>query len=781
MEPSFISEYKALYGELHNTPSQSVPHIKKIDERIVRITKSIKETPRFSEATSISADDVKALSSSEVEDVNRLARETLWNESGLFKKIIIKILRFFTFGSYTGVHQIPVAEFTASVTKYLEKTEQLKNFLKPIPVAHEGFLESCNDLATGKCYYLWKNSDANNALVLSVFSDDGLWTHFACSFSEFASDKVTLTNFQNENDKVTLFVHDLDHFEEEVESRMSAPPYGKIRFEEVMGSYVTELPLDNYPTILGLLRSCDVLKKKVVAMTREGSDFVVATRNPEGQILHEKLSVNSYGVVTLRNDVTGQVRSFPTIEQFKNSYFTLESMSVKEARRFINLGERGRMLVTDQKKLIHDGAELLSILQSPQAVHALKREIEGQLLYLGPSRCGGFIYETSDPQVAKVVYATDEGVVEEDIQIRDKGVIYKGKGFPLNTPLNIILDWESGPFVPMEEARASITRILKDGVSIEELSERLRKNQAFCLPDRIDDILKNIYSHTPDKGKLAGLYIIIPPAPKARGWLDYFTGDYDQTFSEFALCVYNGKELERLPIKIDPKSAANPYVYMAKHYPTPEAILQEQRANLRFFKPYKHFIPKVIEQPAPKEPRRVVEPPVQPKAIEPAKPAEPPKAKEGPGILGTIFSDLFGSGAATPTQPKPSAVEKPAPVAHAPEPPKAAPSAVVDTALRQYRGELTNPTTKTYYSMTAKAAIKPRQALLAEIATWMNGGIKLSRAQADEALSNLLLNRNYSESYPNLASILSLRMQDVPSQGGKASRDAILTWIWNQK
>ncbi len=779
MEPSFIREYSALYRELH-TPDNKHPHIKEIDQRIVTITKAIHDTPVFSQETTISPDEIKTLSTSEVEDINRLARDTLLNESGFLKRLVIRFLRFITAGNYVGVHQIPVKEFTASVTKYIEKSKELTKFLDPIPEVKEGYLEGCTDLVQGKCYYVWKNTDADNALVVSIVNENN-WKHYACSFSDFSNDKVTLTNTINENDKFTVTVSHLNKFEEEIENRLDVPPYGKVRFEELMRQYVVSVPVGKYTTILALLRSCEVLKKPISALTQGPEGYVVSTIDAAGKITQEKLSVNSYGKVTLTNAANDQVRTFQTIEQFKNSYFTRDNIPVLDAVRLVNLGEKGRMQVNAQKELILKGAEILKIGVSSKAVDALKREIEGQSLYLEPSRCGGFLYETSDPQLVKVVYATNEGIVEKDIHIRDQGVIFGEKGFPLNTPLNIILGWDEKPFVPMENARRSLTKMMQEGVSFSDVSERLRRNPAFCLREDLNDAVQDIAEHS-DKSKLAGLYMIVPTGQKAKSWLDAILGDYDPTFKEFSLYINNGKGFESLQIQIDPSTASNPYVYMAKHYPSPEAILQEQKAHLRsLLKPYKQFFPKVVEKQTPSsQPKPLPAPQIrqeEPKQIEPAKTHEP-KVPEGPGIIAQFIS------AVTPLFPKPSegVVQAPRPVeSQQPAKPLPAQKAPIDKTLKGVRDRLINSKTGAFYSLNAKAAIEPRKALINQLGEWRSAGITLSKAQVDEAFSILLLNDSYEELYPSLESITILSLQVLPAAGRKAFRDEIVSWLWNQK
>jgi len=747
MEPSFISEYRTLYGELH-TPSPT-PHIKEIDERIVRITKSLQETPTFSEGSNITADDIKKLSSDEVADINRLARQTLWDESDFFNRAIISLLRIVTFGWYTGVHQIPVKEFTASVTNYIEKAKALTQFLAPIPVAQEGFLESVSDAGGAKCYYIWKNSDANNRVVVSVVNE-GLWAHYSTDFSDFARDRITLTNMQNEYDKLTLFVKDLNLFEESIETNLNAPAFGRVHFEEVMGPFFVQLPLDNYPTMLGLLRSCASLKKTITALSRDGANYLVSTCDTDGKITQERVNVNSYGAVTVTNETAETVRPFANVKGFKNSYFTTEKVPVLQARKFVKLGEKGQNLIREQKEMIVEGAKQLGIFATAPSVEALKLEMKEQLLYLEPDQVGGFLYETSDPQLVKVVHATSEGVVEHDLRILDKGIDYQNRGYPLNTTLNNILGWDEQPFVSMEDARYYRERVLKDGKPLPVICKKLEANSALCRPEAKELIIKEINKATPDRAKLAGLYMIVPPKPEYRGWFDYIVGPSGTAYKQFTLFVHNGNELESLLIDIDPTRGTMPYVYMAKHYASPEAILQDQ-VRVASFTPYKQFIPKPAPLPAPKP---APKPAPNPK-LEPS-----PSNPNAPGLIDTILTIVSPAVKDSPPAKKPN---------------------VIDNKIASFKAQLINPITNYYYSLTAKAAIKPRQALLAQLHDWKVAGQGLTKAQARELLSALLLDESYQDNYANLAAITALRMQDLPYQKGKSARDELITWVWQQK
>ncbi len=597
--PPFISEYTVLYSELH--PNDTAKHVspQDINTRIGLINKSLTTKQATSYVAPIDSEVVKILSPDQVKDINKLARKTLWTESSFATKCKIVLFKIFTLGFYSGVEQIPVKEFTASVSSYIEKTKfnSLINTLQSsLPTFIEGQIENDKELGQTKSFTLWNNADAQNALMVSV-ADQGNWTHYRCNFDKMNKGVFTLINLnpQKSHEEIELPIKikkltTLNPFEasqkfgkrlaNSLQANLNAPSYGTVHFQEVMLPHFVSLPVDGFSTVRALLRSCEgTIKTDVVAITRRDNEYLLSTWSPDGRIKDEKITVDMDGQVVLTDIATSQHRDFKTVESFRDKCFNNNSVSIRDARRHINLGPANRKAIEEQTAIIRSGAKEMGLLKSPPHIDAEKLALWGRLNILDPADAGGFIYEV-EPQRFKVVYGSTEGFVEKDLVVGDDGrVMCQGERFAPNTTLNLILKWDQKPFVTVAEGLRNLAKMQKPGAPLLELCRMLRKNVAFCPTDSVDEILNQFKARIPEKQR-AGIWMFSPvELPKPSGfftWVRNSVWPGEDEFKEVIVRAHDGNDFRSLRVRISTETAAKPFEYLGKFYATVAEIVADQ-------------------------------------------------------------------------------------------------------------------------------------------------------------------------------------------------------------
>ncbi len=688
--PAFIKDYKTLYNELH-TEAEPQVSVTELDARIVKITTALHETQAAPPvAVAIEPEDVKILTLNEVQDVNKRARTKLWNSSPWYKKVIIRVMEFLTRGRYTGIHQIPVKEFITSVSLYVEKAKvtQLAEALKnSIPPLKSGHLETHTPpVGENNCFFIWKNIESKsknkNNFTVSVL-ENGNWKDQKCTITDKTIQIGTLFSIEikPQEDAAELFMR----LSQKIETMLNVKPYGKVHFDTLMKPY--------YETA-SVRKAEGKVDVAVVALAPADSGYTLSTLMPESdKIKRETVTVGLNGTVLLQEideddmPIEDKTRNFTTVEKFKKEIDNPTSWPLSQALQFIATGPVKQNAITKSHDELLVGAEESGLFAQSDEVEKLKAEITHQLTCgLSPHRAGAFVYETSDPSLLKVVYATDDGVVEKDLTIKGDGsVVWLGKTYSNDVPLSVVLDIDNKPLFSMQASRKNLKDLPDREIPLKDLCAELRNDKSFYYGKLV-------------KGNPVGLtwkpgsWAIAPEPNKmiVQGWKDWIIGAPPQ-FTSFILWVHDGNKLKRYTVQIDPARSKTPYGIAGKWYSTPEDVARGLHGNLLESKPAAKIaksnpsakpapllLPRVPKQQKP----LALLPPSQPKQQKPVRqPMQtvliPPPGlgrnrPPGPGLWSRLVGSLFSGTSSTPNPQPPKAEEKPpapqAPQAGAPAP-----------------------------------------------------------------------------------------------------------------
>ena len=642
--PLFITEYKTLYKELHPEGSQPQVSVKELDKRIVSITESLHKTAPPLDAVFLNPDDVKILTFKEVADVNKLARNKLWNASPWYKKIIIRVVEFLTGGRRTGIHQIPVKEFIASVQLYVNKAKvnQLQDDLTAaIPEMKSGYIEAHAPVGNSNCFFIWRNKDAKSDFTVTV-RENGQWKLHKCTINNTTINVGTPPVFSFELDPKEDKGQLIARLSEKIETMFNVQPYGKVHFEALMGPYFeTE----------SVRKAEGKVDVAVVGLAAHDKGYILSTLTPESdEIKRELVTVSLNGTVLLQElddkdaPIEDAVRSFKSVESFIKAIDNPMSWPLKKALEMTSANPIQQKAISKAREELLEGADALKLLQTTNQVEALKSEITQQLVNgLSPSNCGAFVYVTSDQHLLKVVFPTTDGVREKDLIIKSDGsVLWQGNSFTKDQPLSVVLNLAGKPFTTMNASRKNLKERLEHQTPLKDICEKLRRTNGFYDGHLVTDEPEGFVWDT-------GAYAIVPNPKKGveQDWISWLVGKR-RLFTGFILWVDAGGKLKRHEVAINPARGNTPFGYEGKWYKTPEEVAMALYSDLDVHpasKPVKAIAPPAqpapvalplvpkakianLLPPAAGQPKTPAAPPAPPPAIA-AAPATPPPPKLG--------------------------------------------------------------------------------------------------------------------------------------------------------